>query len=186
MSTHPFTCSLISFLIIVFGTSRMGAQAEVNYDEANVPSYELPDPLFDLGKQRRVNNAADWENTQRPYWLKLFSEEMYGDFPEEGLEVSFILESSRPVFDDKAIRKEVTINVKSKKGEKDISLLIYLPKQKDPAPVFLGLNFYGNHTINPDPEITIHRSWGGFPRTFASRRCPDLGSGFMPFPWAKW
>ena len=27
------------------------------------------------------------------------------------------------------------------------------------VPVFLGLNFYGNHTIHDDPGITIHRSW---------------------------
>ncbi|MDP6677958.1 MAG: acetylxylan esterase, partial [Verrucomicrobiota bacterium] len=40
------------------------------------------------------------------------------------------------------------------------NLLIYIPKDADgPVPVFLTLNFYGNHTIHPDPAISITRSW---------------------------
>ena len=55
-----------------------------------------------------------------------------------------------------AVRKEVTIYfAPDGKGPK-IDLLIYLPKKarSGPIPVFLGLNFDGNHTIHPDPGIT--------------------------------
>lgn len=41
-----------------------------------------------------------------------------------------------------------------------VPMLIYLPKTSDgPVPIFLGLNFYGNHTIHPDDEIDISESW---------------------------
>ena len=28
-----------------------------------------------------------------------------------------------------------------------------------PVPLFIGLNFYGNHTINSDPGITLNQNW---------------------------
>lgn len=151
-----FLCCL---LITAAGKIGLKGQSEVNYDEANVPDFSLPDPRINSQKNKVISNIKDWEEIQRPYLLNMFADRMYGIFPDENLEVSFILESSQSVFEDKGVRKEVTINVRSQYGDKDISLLIYLPNQKDPAPVFLGLNFYGNHTIHPDPAITIHRSW---------------------------
>jgi hypothetical protein len=39
-------------------------------------------------------------------------------------------------------------------------LLVYVPNAaKQPVPVFLGLNFGGNHTIHPDPAIRLTTSW---------------------------
>jgi hypothetical protein len=41
-----------------------------------------------------------------------------------------------------------------------MDLLVYLPNAaKKPVPVFLGLNFNGNHTIHHDPAIAVARSW---------------------------
>jgi hypothetical protein len=41
-----------------------------------------------------------------------------------------------------------------------MELLLYLPKlAKKSAPVFLGLNFDGNHAIHRDPGIAVTRSW---------------------------
>lgn len=147
------------FLCLSNASDFLTAQTEVNYDEANVPDFELPDPRFNPRENRIIDNVKEWEEIQRAYLLELFATEMYGEFPDENLEVNFILESNQLVFGEKAIRKEVTINIKSASGEKDISLLLYLPNRKDPSPVFLGLNFFGNHTIHADPGISIHRSW---------------------------
>ena len=43
-----------------------------------------------------------------------------------------------------------------------MDLLLYLPKNAAAAtrvPAFLGLNFGGNHSIHPDPGITLSRQW---------------------------
>src|SRR5438034_2415360 len=43
-----------------------------------------------------------------------------------------------------------------------MNLLIYVPKTAGPShrvPAFLGLNFRGNHAIQPDPGITLSRQW---------------------------
>jgi len=41
-----------------------------------------------------------------------------------------------------------------------MDILIYLPKNAPrPVPIFLGLNFHGNHTIHSDPDITISKQW---------------------------
>jgi hypothetical protein len=60
-----------------------------------------------------------------------------------------------------AIRKEVTIRLAPDGKGPKIDLLIYLPKKASadhasmvPGPLFLGLNFDGNHTVHADPGIT--------------------------------
>jgi hypothetical protein len=41
-----------------------------------------------------------------------------------------------------------------------MDLLLYLPAESsEPVPVFLGLNFWGNHSIHPDPAISLSTRW---------------------------
>jgi hypothetical protein len=41
-----------------------------------------------------------------------------------------------------------------------MDLLLYLPAhRRGPVPIFLGLNFQGNHSIHPDPGITLSAAW---------------------------
>lgn len=158
---HPKTgvfSTIVLSVVMIYATIVTG-QTEVNYDEANVPSFELPDPLIVHETNKRIKTTEDWESNQRNIWLKVIEDEMFGHFPGEALSVTFIVNSSQPVFENTAIRKEVTINVKNSGEEKDISLLLYIPKSAETVPVFLGLNFYGNHTIINDPKVRIHRSW---------------------------
>src|SRR5690606_12352410 len=57
-----------------------------------------------------------------------------------------------------AIRKQVAIYLEN--DEHLLDLLIYLPKGvKTPVPLFLGLNFEGNHTISTDAEIRLSNNW---------------------------
>jgi hypothetical protein len=53
----------------------------------------------------------------------------------------------------------VTIKIIVKDKNLDIDLLIYQPKGKQPVPAFLGYNFNGNHTTNPDTAIMITSNW---------------------------
>ena len=41
-----------------------------------------------------------------------------------------------------------------------MAVLLFIPnKRSGPAPSFLGLNFYGNHTVVDDPKVPLPTSW---------------------------
>jgi hypothetical protein len=45
-------------------------------------------------------------------------------------------------------------------AERRLELLVYLPHQpRRPVPVFLALNFHGNHAVHRDPGITLSTRW---------------------------
>jgi hypothetical protein len=134
----------------------------INYDESKVPPYVLPDPFRTAGGQR-IANAKAWFSRRRPEILTLFEKFVYGRSPARPKEAWFELQSTTSdALDGKATRKQVAISL-SLPGRRDgpkMTLLLYLPNsRKKPAPVFLGLNFHGNHTIHRDPEIAVTRSW---------------------------
>jgi hypothetical protein len=62
--------------------------------------------------------------------------------------------------DGKATRKEVAVLFAGRDDGPKMDVLIYLPNDaKRPVPLFVGLNFYGNQSIHPDPGITLSTSW---------------------------
>ncbi|MBO4467169.1 MAG: glycoside hydrolase 43 family protein [Bacteroidales bacterium] len=120
------------------------------YDEENVPEYTLPDVLtFQNGK--KVKSVRDWEK-RRKELLNLFETQMYGTAPGRPAQESFELLESGPAFDGLAIRKQVRVHLGD--GEYQ-DLLMYLPAGVSNVPVFLGINFFGNHTICADPYIAL-------------------------------
>ena len=129
-----------------------------NYDEANVPVYTLPDPLR-LANGAPVDDAETWTTQRRPEILALFEQHVYGRTPsapvETQVEVTGVAEGA---LDGQATRKEITVRFAAGQAEAALHLLLYLPATR-PAPVFLGLNFFGNHTIHPDPGITLSTAW---------------------------
>ena len=59
-----------------------------------------------------------------------------------------------------ATRKQVSIVFGETDDAPKMDLLIYLPNERtSAAPVFLGLNFDGNHTVHKDPAIQLPESW---------------------------
>jgi len=151
-----FFCLLLSLMISCRQTPK---EFVPNYDESKVPDYELPDPLtFANGKP--VTNDSDWYNRRRPEILNLFEEEVYGRIPEfEYNEVFVVDDCDSSALNNTAIRKQVTIKIIVNNKNLDINLLIYQPKSDKPVPAFLGYNFNGNHTTNPDTAIIITSNW---------------------------
>ncbi len=132
----------------------------INYDESKVPPYTLPDPLI-MNDGTKVKDAEAWKTRRRPEILKLFEEYVYGRTPEMLKDVRFetasICENS---LNDKAIRKEVIAYFTGKKDGPSMQVLIYIPSEaKKPVPIFLGLNFGGNHTVHHDPGISLFGQW---------------------------
>ena len=130
-----------------------------NYDEAKVPAYRLPDPLkFEDGSP--VTTAKQWREKRRPEILNLFETEVYGKSPSRPRCLYFEQTScSNDALGGIAIRKEVSVWFNQEKTGPHLDLLIYLPKKKTPVPVFLTLNFKGNHSISNDPQIKLSKQW---------------------------
>jgi (4-O-methyl)-D-glucuronate---lignin esterase len=130
---------------------------QVNYDEARVPPYKLPDPLV-LADSTPVEDAATWTQRRRPEILKLFQEQVYGRAPGKPEQVSYKVTSADPhALGGHAMRSEVSVRFGA---GSHMDILLYLPNDRSkPVPMFLGLNFFGNHTIHADPGITLTETW---------------------------
>jgi hypothetical protein len=141
----------LSAPVLMLATAVLSDQPPpANYDEGKVPHYTLPNPLVSNDGQR-VADAETWRDKRRREIVHLFEKYVYGKAPPKPQGVIGTARSpvDRSALGGTAIRKEVTV----KPGKIDV--LIYLPKKsKGPIPVFLGLNFDGNHTIHSDPGIT--------------------------------
>lgn len=132
---------------------------EVNYDEDRIKPYELPD-LMILDNGRTVNNSRDWEEQRRPEILVKFENEVYGKVPGQ-LDTStyMVIEQSDSALDNTAIRKQVSLNFSKNGKQLEVMILMYLPAEIDDPTVFIGYNFYGNHTITNDPDVVLTKSW---------------------------
>lgn len=149
------------FIMATIATSPSWAQPkDTNYDESKVPNYELPDPLV-LASGQKVTSAEVWRAQRRPELLRLFESHVYGKTP--GRPKGMTTETTsveKQALGGKAIRKEVTVYFTSDKSGPQMSILIYLPANaKEAVPVFLGLNFKGNHAVHADPGITLSTQW---------------------------
>jgi hypothetical protein len=133
---------------------------QVNYTEEKVPFYTLPDPLL-CGDGTKITDTRLWKERRRPEILSLFAENVYGHSPSLNIPMEFMVTSAdKKALEGRATRKEVTVSFSYNKSEYKMYILIYLPNPcKRPVPIFLGLNFYGNHTVYNDPGITISERW---------------------------
>jgi hypothetical protein len=147
-------------LVFCFFAQQITAQFTPNYDESKVPDFILPS-LLRTENGKNITSSKEWEEIRRPEILSLFETQMYGKIPEKEVQVTFKLqEYSRVALNGKAVRKQVTIIFSGKSGSHEANLLLYLPKNANgPVPVFLGYNFYGNHTVFPDENILISDQW---------------------------
>lgn len=135
-------------------------QAGANYDEAKVPAYTLPDPLTS-SDGAKVQDARTWQQKRRPEIVKLFEEHVYGRMPGRPAAVRFETKSvDGKALGGRATRKEITIHFTDRADGPKMDVLIYLPNnQPRPAPVFVGLNYFGNQSIHQDPGITLSQAW---------------------------
>jgi hypothetical protein len=156
------TPTAVLFLLVASLSAR-AAGAEplpVHSDESKVPPYTLPDPLV-MANGDRVTDARMWTEKRRPEILELFRQHVYGRRPGklEGIhtEVTAVDEKA---FEGKATHKQITIYFTPGKNGPKMDLLLYVPnKTAKPVPAFLGLNFHGNQSVDPDPGIALPTSW---------------------------
>lgn len=149
-----FFWPLIASMLAAF--PMIAAPNPAHTDESKVPPYSLPDPLV-LADGALVLDAATWRARRRPELLELFAREVYGRTPagRPAAMRAEVTSVDRTALGGKATRKEVTLWFTGKTDGPRLHLLIYLPNGVKAPPVFLGLNFFGNHTVHADPGITL-------------------------------
>ena len=149
----------------------------VNYTEAKVGPYTLPDVLK-LADGQPVRDAATWFEKRRPQIVRLFEENQYGRSPGRPADMSFdVFDKAGRAFGGKAIRRQVTIYFSRDKAGPQTDLLIYLPAgASKPVPLLLSLGFAGNNTMVNDPNVKVGTFWD----RRQNRRVPATrGFGFM-------
>jgi hypothetical protein len=135
------------------------AAPSANYDETKVGSYTLPDPLR-MNDGAPVRTARDWTEKRRPEILELFAENVFGHSPQPRKLRYRVFDTDAHALGGKAIRKQVTIYFSDKDDGPKEDLLLYLPaNSKGRVPVFLTLNFNGNHTVVNDPGVKLKMVW---------------------------
>ena len=154
--------------IFLLAMSLVHAQqpvAPVNYDEAKVPRFTLPDPLK-TADGRTVDSAKMWNDVRRQELLSLFAEQMFGKatFAAGDIEVIELGTERASAFSGKGTRIQMRLQIAKKGQPKEddpiINILIYTPSNvTGKTPAFLGLNFQGNHTVDSESGITLGKVW---------------------------
>jgi len=133
----------------------------VNYDEAKVGTYTLPDPLV-LANGKPVRDAKTWNQTRRPEIVRLFEENQYGRAPGRPAGMSFdVFDKGTPALEGKAIRRQVTIYFSADKAGPKMDLLVYVPANATgPMPLLLNIGFSANSSTVNDPGVKVGDVWG--------------------------
>jgi hypothetical protein len=131
-----------------------GAAAEVNYDEAKVVPFTLPDPLR-MEDGRSVTNAAMWYRLRRPETLRLFQQEVYGTPPPRPSGESFrVVREDRNALDGRATRRDVDVEVTAVTNGTATLFTLFLPNHAPkPVPVFVGIHVFDTAHAHPRPAV---------------------------------
>lgn len=176
----PLVCLLVAALAFVSwaqdGSTSLPGPAELR------ASKDLPDPLHCLDGTK-VTTRQQWEQQRKPELKRLFQHYMYGYFPEPQKITAVVERQRNDYFGGKATKKEVTIRF-GPEGTPPIHLLLVTPNARKPAPVFVGLNFNGNHTLLDDPEIALPTVWmRETKKGVVDNRATDEGRGTEKSVW---
>lgn len=162
------------------------AQFETNYEESKVPEFNVPDPLTSFAGEK-ISTSDEWIEKRRPELFEFFENKVYGKVPGNLDSASFkLLEENDNALNGKARRKQVEVTLI--KNEKSISftMLIYLPKNTFASPIFLGYNFFGNHSISSDPNVIISDAWAMNSEAMGinEHRLTETSRGLRAHRWA--
>jgi hypothetical protein len=138
----------------------------VNYTEANVGRYTLPDPLK-LESGETVLDARSWRERRRLEILRSVEDNQFGRAPGRPAEMTFdVTDAGTPAFDGHALRKQVTIYFTKNRSDSYLDLLIYLPaKASGAVPLLLQVGWGPNNLAVDDPGVKVGRAWNAKTKT---------------------
>lgn len=189
LSTIKAICLLFLGLIVPFAgfaQQIVAQQIPVNYDESKIPAYTLPNPLV-LPNGKPIKTVREWEKIGRPAVLKLFTEHVYGQnpFPAPVKMEAEVRAVNENALGGKAISKQIRLRFPSISATHYLDVLLYSPKNITPAPVFVSLNFIGNHTTTHEKDIFLSESWisSGMDKTALNNRATQASRGSRDRRW---
>ncbi|MFO0879378.1 MAG: ThuA domain-containing protein [Gemmataceae bacterium] len=128
-------------------------------DPARLPAHPaLPDPLVALDGTR-IKTAEEWQRLRRPQLKQLFQHYMYGYLPAARKVEAKVLHEDARAFGGKATLREIEVRVAPLPAPPIYLLLVVPNARSGPAPVFLGMNFSGNHALVDDPKVRLPDTW---------------------------
>ena len=154
----PETIPLVlTVALTLLGTATVQAEFP---EVSKLPSRpDLPDPLVTFDGER-VTTKEQWVEKRRPELKALFQYYMYGTMPAAPDKVESAVEREDPkAFDGKATLREIALSFGPPDTPKIHMLLVVPNNRKGPAPVFVGMNFHGNHTLLKDPAVRLPTLW---------------------------
>lgn len=120
-----------------------------NYDETKVPEYVLPD-MMKMTNRKQVRNIGDWEKIRRPQILRLFEDNIYGQFPKSMDSLRFTVTENKSSMEGKSVLRKVLIQVSHHGKTIGINLTLFIPvKAALPVPVFVLINNRGAENTDP-------------------------------------
>lgn len=139
-----------------FVSAASSAPPELIVEESKVPPHDLPDVLRAPSGQL-ISSAAEWEQMARPALLATFASHVYGETPPaDSVRVTTEDATAHPILGGRAVLRQVRLRLHRGERSAAFDLLIALPAgatPAEPAPALVGLNFWGNHTIDAEPSI---------------------------------
>lgn len=144
---------LIAVLLVHFVCEGQDVRSTAHYDEGRVPSYVLPD-LLRCSDGTEVATARQWERRRRPEIEELLRREMYGRLDGKARCRCEVVEQGEAL-GGKALRRQVRMVFTRHGRTHTAMLLVYTPAGKRKVPAFFGYNFFGNHTVSDDRNITV-------------------------------
>ena len=146
---------------------------------------QLPDPLVALDG-RRIETASDWKARRRPELKQLFQHYMYGRIPPKPERWAKDGAAFRDAsyWGGKAVLSEETLAFHGPDLAQRLRVLVVRPNKPGPVPMFVAMNFCGNHTVVADSRVQLPSSW-----LYAScagvenNRATDKGRGSQADVW---
>src|SRR5712664_2902727 len=159
-AVEPLVSALILSSFAAHSQTAAPPAIPANYDESQVGTYTLPDPLT-LANGQRVRDAETWYKKRRPENLRLFEPNMHGRSPGHPAGMTFdVFDKGTPALGGRAVRRQVTVNFSANKTGPKMDLLMYLPAgARKPVPLLLCLSFSANSNTIEDPGVKVGEVW---------------------------
>ena len=153
-----FRLTCILSLVLFYGAPS-GPAAELPPPDQLPEQANLPDPLV-MRDGTKVTTKEEWETKRKPELKELFQHYMYGQLPPAPEQVKYTtLFTDEKALGGKAKLSEVKISFEQPSLSHAIHVLLVVPNGVKQPPVFVGMNFCGNHTLLDHPQIHLPEVW---------------------------